>query len=291
VAIAQDVSASANSFSQFQFSVATLPVIAHYEFGTQSGRNVRNLNQLAKFFDPYGIAGTTTINQEWEIYPGGTYPGSFQSANWVFSPTSLDLTATIPAKGGLFQGGIDSAQITSQATYQPGVTGANTYAFEANIQVPGTQGMWSSFWFYTQNPMPGANDGSEIDVSEIAVENGQDAHDWASVIHGPGTGPVVYQRPGFRSCPWPGGCYNNGDLSAGFHLYQAVWNTKQISVFLDGTLLRTTNFKWTSPSPAQFIINLAVGSSNTTGLPGLQPTSLHEFPAKLRIEHLTVWGR
>jgi hypothetical protein len=38
-------------------------------------------------------------------------------------------------------------------------------------------------------------------------------------------------------------------------------------------------------------VNLAVGSSATQSLPGLQPVSLNEFPAALSIDHIKIWAK
>jgi hypothetical protein len=91
----------------FQQALAAVcgTTLSDYQFGTGSDRNLGNLTQLGSLFTPYGIAGTTVIQKEWERYQ------PFNSTNFAFTPRSLDLTATIPSGGGLWSGGINSGQI------------------------------------------------------------------------------------------------------------------------------------------------------------------------------------
>src|ERR1700761_4189298 len=95
----------------FLEAIQNLSVLQNYEFGTNSDRNVKTISQLSTIFSPYGIAGHNVINEEWERYQ------AFNTTNFAFTATSLNLTATIPSGGGLFPGGIDSGQIWTNATY------------------------------------------------------------------------------------------------------------------------------------------------------------------------------
>jgi hypothetical protein len=61
--------------------------------------------------------------------------------------------------------------------------------------------------------------------------------------------------------------------------------------YVDGKLIETQHFKWTSSVPPAFGINLAIGSSDTVALPGLIPNSLSEFPAVLSIEYISGWAK
>jgi hypothetical protein len=119
--------------------VAEMTPIASYTFGTAG--NVPDIPTLSEYFNPYGIAGTTTVNHEWEIYQ------PFNTANFVFTPEALNITATIPAGGGLFPGGINSGQLTTQATYTPGRTGYNSYATQVVMWIPDAVGAWPAQWF------------------------------------------------------------------------------------------------------------------------------------------------
>lgn len=259
----------------FGQAIAGMTVASNYIFGTGPGRTVQSLQQLATNFDPYGIAGTIVINNEWERYQ------LFNSQNFVFTNNSLNLTATLPANGGLFSGGINSGQIWTKKTYQPGVTGAQIYAFEVRMRIPNGPGMWPAAWFYTKQP--GINDTSEIDNPEFYDMEWQNMMDWTGFQHGPGQGPDIYSIKTNQYVWQPGLIF-----SADYHDYQTFWTPDAVYKYVDGTLIYAQSFKWTSRGPAQLGVNLAVGSPN---LPGLLPTSVSEFPAALSIDHITIWSK
>jgi hypothetical protein len=245
-----------------------------YKFGTNPDKNVVNLTQLSWYFNPYGIAGTTVINNEWERYQ------AFNSTNFQLTANSLDLVATIPHGGGLFSGGINSGQIWTQRTYQPGKTGANYYAFNVRMRTPGGPGMWPAAWFYTKQP--GVNDASEIDV-EFFNAQWQNEFDWTGYNHGAGLGNDFYS---IKTNQW---VWHPGlNFSAGYHDYQTIWTPDAVYKYVDGTLVLATYFKWTSGGPAQFGVNLAVGFP---AMPGMLPTSLSQFPARISIDSITIWQK
>lgn len=245
-----------------------------YKFGTNPDKNVVNLTQLSWYFNPYGIAGTTVINNEWERYQ------PFNPANFQFSYDSLDIVATIPQGGGLFPGGIHSGQIWTQRTFQPGKTGSNYYAFSVRMRTPGGPGMWPAFWLYTKQA--GVNDGSEIDV-EFFDALWQNEFDWTGYNHGPGAGADFYS---IKTNQW---VWHPGlNFSADYHEYQIIWTPDAVYKYVDGTLILATYFKWTSGGPAQLGINLAVGFP---GMPGMLPTSIYQFPASISIDSLTIYQK
>jgi hypothetical protein len=247
---------------------------AGYRFGTNATKNVINLTILSTYFSAYGIAGTNVINSEWERYQ------PFNASNFQLMPDSLDLVATIPQGGGLFPGGINSGQIWTQHTYQPVTTGAQYYAFSVRMKTPGGPGMWPAAWFYTKQP--GLNDDSEIDM-EFFDAQWQNEFDWSGFNHGAGTGADFYSIMTNQFVWHPG-----LNFSADYHEYQFIWTPDAIYKYVDGTLIKATWFKWTSNGPAQFGINLAVGTPN---MPGLLPTSVSQFPARISIDSLTIWQR
>lgn len=264
-----DPSTSA-TFSQ---ATAGMSVVNSFTFGTNAGSNITNLSQLATNFNPYGIAKQTVIHTEWERYQ------PFNSTNFVFTPSSLNLTATIASGGGLYPGGISSGQIWSKLTFQPGKTGSNVYALSARIKIPSGTGMWPSFWLFS----PSAGDASEIDAAEFQMMTYQNQFDWTGNNHG-GGGQTIYS---ILSNPWT--WHPGTDFSAAYHDYQVVWTPDATYKYVDGVLILAQTFQWTSNQPAQVGINLAVGS-NDSGNTGLIPNSLSEFPAALQLASLTLWG-
>lgn len=256
------------------FSEATqgMKNIAWYRFGTASGCTICNLQQLGSHFNPYGIAGKTVIHQEWERYQ------PFNNTNFGFTGDSLNITATIAQNGGLWPGGINSGQIWSQQLFKPGVTGYNTYAFTIRMKIPQGQGMWPATWLYPQKN----GDGSEIDIAEFETMQYQTMYDWTGFDEGRGVGSTIED---IRTNPWV--WHPGTNFSAGFHDYQLIWTRDATFKYVDGRLIYAQFFKWNAASAGQLGINLAVGS-NSSGLPGLHPNSLGEFPAKIQVESISI---
>jgi hypothetical protein len=259
----------------FGQAIQGMQVLNNYDFGTGPGKTVTNLQELAASFNPYGIAGTTVINQEWERYQ------PFNHQNFVFTNQTLDLTATIAPNGGLWPGGINSGQIWTKQMYTPDRTGYTVYAFEVRMKVPSGPGMWPAAWFYAMQP--GQTDGSEIDNPEFMVMNTQNQFDWTGYQHGPGQGAQLYS---IKTNQW---VWHPGlDFSADYHDYQTFWTPDAVYKYVDGTLVYAQSFRWTSPGPAQLGVNLAVGN---TASAGMRPTSLKQFPSALSIDHITIWAK
>lgn len=261
-----------DTFTQATAGMSTVNI---YLFGTAKGNNITNLTQLASSFNPYGISNTTVINSEWERYQ------PFNSTNFTFSPYSLNLTATIPTNGGLFPGGINSGQIWSKATYQPGKNGKNVYAVTVRMKFPSGTGMWPGVWMFS----PTAGDLSEVDIVEFMMMTYQNQYDWTGFDHGPGVGSHFYS---ILTNPW---VWHPGmDFSAGFHNYQVVWTPDATYKYFDDQLILADHFTWTSNKQAQLGVDLACGS-NGSSLPGLIPTSLAEFPSAVQIQYIIVQAK
>ena len=263
----------------FEQAIQTLQMqpIRWYCFGTGAGSTITNLTQLAALFNPYGVAAQTVIHQEWERYQ------PFNAQNFVFTPNSLNLTATIPAGGGLFNGGINSSQIWSKETFKPGLNGKQVYGFLARAKIPNGQGSWPGIWWYSPNGQDG--DGSEIDTLEFGIMKWQNQYDWSGFNHGPGVGSDIYS---IKSNPWT---WHPGiDFSADYHNYEMIWTPDATYKYFDSQLVYAQHFTWTARGAAQFGANLAVGSDQAD-LPGLQPTSLGQFPESLSIQYITIWAK
>ncbi len=259
----------------FTQATAGMTVVNSYTFGTASGNNITNLTQLANYFNPYGIAKQTVIDAEWQVYQ------PFNATNFVFTPNTLNLTATIPSGGGLVVGGINSGQIWSKQTYQPGKSGYNVYAISVSMQFPNGVGMWPGVWMFS----PVAGDASEVDIVEFEIMKYQTQFDWTSFDHGPGTGATIYS---LLTNPW---VWHPGvDFSDDFHSYQVVWTPDATFKYFDNQLIYATYFTWTSNQQAQLGLDLAVGS-NESSLAGLIPNSLSEFPSAMQIRSITVMGK
>ncbi len=235
-----------------------------YEFGTGSGRNT---SDLSANFNPYGIAGTSVINNEWQRYQ------SFNGTNHHITADRLELTAT-PDKGGIYNGGISSGQIATKETFYP--SNGKTYVFQVRAKIPHGTGLWPAFWLYAANDPHTA---SEIDAFEFFNSPTQDTHDWTGYDHGDGVGSDYYNimtnqwvwHPGF-------------DFADDYHTYTLVWKEGDIQKWVDDTQVKGTYFTWNGSAP-QVILNLAVG-----GDPNSPPSSSGTpFPAKFSLDFFKVW--
>jgi hypothetical protein len=289
--LSTDVSTSLSFFQAL--SSQSMNLTKSYTFGTGCNANVTNMTQLAASFDPYGIAGTGTINQEWEVYQNFTAGAGI---NFVFTATTLNLTATIPPGGGLFAGGINSGQIWTKATYTPGFAGVTVVAQEVVMQIPHGKGSWPAAWWYMKNASTPFNfpqaDGSEIDNPEFFVSNTENTFDWTGYSHPTprNTQPNFYQIPGMTDQNiWHPGT----DFANAFHSFQTYWTLDAVYRYVDGQLVKANSFTWgTGQNPAQFGIDLAVGTGSCIGCgQGQQPTSLSEFPMPLQVKSVKIWTK
>jgi hypothetical protein len=112
----------------------------------------------------------------------------------------------------------------------------------------------------------------------------QNEFDWTGGQAGPGMGAQIYSIK-TNSLIWHPGM----NFSAEFHDYQTLWTPSAVYKYVDGRLVHAQSFRWTAKGAAQLIVNLAVGSSDTVNLPGLQPTSVSQFPSALSIDHISIW--
>ena len=267
--------------ASFDQAIEGMAPVATYLFGTGPGRTVRSLDDLAADFDPYGIAGRTVIHKEWEVYQ------PFNRTNFVLSAKALNLTATIGRGTVPHQGGIHSGQIWTKATYTPGRTGYSVYAIDVRMRIPRQRGAWPAAWLYAkQTGKSDPTDGSEIDNPEFLINDNQDSYDWTGFQHGPKAGAELFS---LKTNPyvWHPGV----DFAARYHDYQTVWTPTRVYKYVDGKLVYASCFEWTSQGNAQLGINLAVGTSATEHLQGLQPTSKTKFPIVLSVESVRIWGR
>jgi beta-glucanase (GH16 family) len=259
----------------FSQAVSGWKTLNYHSFGTNAGKTIQNVQQLGQLFNPYGIAGTTVIDQEWQRYQ------PFNNTNFVFTPNTLNLTATIPSGGGLFPAGINSGQIWSKQTYQPGKNGVNAIGVCILMQFPSGAGMFPALWMFS----PVSGDSSEIDIVEFMMMEWQNQYDWVGVNHGPGAGSDIYS---LNTNPW---VWQPGiDFSAAPHWYSVIWTPDATYKYFDDKLIRASYYTWTSNQQAQLGVNLAVGSNNS-GAPGLMPNSLSEFPSALQLQSIWIVAR
>lgn len=220
-------------------------------------------------FNPYGIAGTSVINQEWQRYQ------TFNTTNHKIIGGKLELTA-LANLGGVYSGGISSGQICSKEVFYP--RNGIQYAFVLRAKVPKKTGAWPAFWLYNPGVQSGGTN-SEIDIMEIFDTPTQNTFDWTGYDHGSGVGTTYYSimtnqwvwHPGF-------------DFSSDYHDYILVWQEGNIEKWVDNTQVKGTIFNWFGPDP-QVLVNLAMGGSVNNN-----PTAA-SFPAVYSIESLKIYTR
>jgi hypothetical protein len=84
--------------------------------------------------------------------------------------------------------------------------------------------------------------------------------------------------------------YNSAtDYSGAYHHWQLYWTPDATYDYIDGTMVKASNYHWTSSRLAQVILNLAVGSlQNGIGTNDLFPLASANFPMGFNIKELTI---
>lgn len=247
------------------FDLSGYTLYKNYNFGTAAGNNVTNITQLAVDFNPYAIAGTTVINNEWQRYQ------TFNTTNHAFTTNDLALTA-VANLGGIFNGGISSGQIASKETFYP--RNGRTWVLQVRAKVPNKTAAWPAFWMYAKQA---PNTPSEIDIFEFFDTPTQNSFDWTGYDHGTGVGSN-YHNIMTNQWVWHPGF----DFAADYHVYTLVWKEGDIQKWVDGTWVKGTNFTWNGSDP-QAIINLAIGGSNNNN-----PVS-STFPCQYLVDYFKVY--
>ncbi|MFJ6198147.1 discoidin domain-containing protein [Micromonospora sp. NPDC092111] len=155
---------------------------------------------------------------------------------------------------------------------------------EARVRVPKGNGFWPAFWmmgadFLTGRPWPY---NGEIDIMEVLGRNTQEAY---STLHAP-----AYNGGGGYGQKYaaPGGV----DLSTGFHVWSAEWDSRGITFKIDGQTVFTaskatvesTRGPWVFDHPFYLILNLAVGGDFPGPVDGTTP-----FPSRMLVDYVRVY--
>ncbi|MYA08708.1 MAG: glycoside hydrolase family 16 protein [Holophagales bacterium] len=241
--------------------------------------------------------GTALDASRWNIQTGdGTAEGipgwgnnelqSYRAANISVSDGVLVITAREEDAG-------DGHAYTSGRINTAGKLDKTYGRFEARIQAPGGQGLWSAFWMLpTDSAYGGWAAGGEIDILEVFSRDpgpfaqGALHYGMASPLN-----TVDYAR------------YSEVDPSDGFHVYAVEWDEEEIRWFVDGVHFHTVrrNGYWnyyrdaatnahvsggvSAPfdRPFHLLLNLAVGGN----LPG-EPVA-GALPGELRVDYVRVY--
>ncbi len=154
--------------------------------------------------------------------------------------------------------------------------------FEARIQIPRGQGLWSAFWMLGADidavgwPLCG-----EIDIMENV---GMEPRLVQSALHGPGysAGAALTSTYALPS---------DAAFAADYHLYTVEWEADEIRFYVDDTLYKTrvpgdapAGAKWVYDHPFFLLLNLAVGGK----WPG-DPDLTTEFPSTMKIDYVRAY--
>ena len=244
-------------------------VLTHdFTFG-KSG-NITSIEELDAYFNPYGIAGTNVINQEWQRYQ------PFNSSNFVFTDSTLQLRA-LTDLGGIEDGGISSGQIVTEEGFYP--SEGKTLLIQLRAKIPHGEGTWPAFWMYS--PGGSGTTDSEIDIFEFFNSETQNTYDWTGFNHGSGVGDDYYSimtnqwvwHPGF-------------DFSEEYHVYTLIWKEGDVQKWVDKNLVLGTYFEWYGPDPV-IIVNLAMGGKPNNP-PNAQETP---FPSIFSLDYLRIYEK
>ncbi|MCY3966145.1 MAG: family 16 glycosylhydrolase [Acidobacteria bacterium] len=234
---------------------------------------------------------------KWNIQTGdGTAEGipgwgnnelqSYQAANISVSDGVLVITAREEDAG-------DGHAYTSGRINTAGKLDKTYGRFEARIQAPGGQGLWSAFWMLpTDSAYGGWAAGGEIDILEVFSRD-----------------PSPFAQAALQyGMAWPLNTfdyarYSGVDPADDFHVYAVEWDEQEIRWFVDGAHFYTvrrdrywnyyrdtgTNARVSGGVSAPFdrpfhlLLNLAVGGN----LPG-EPVA-GALPGELKVDYVRVY--
>jgi beta-glucanase (GH16 family) len=156
--------------------------------------------------------------------------------------------------------------------------------FEALIQIPRGQGIWSAFWMlgadFEQSGWPTCG---EIDILENIGKEPSTIH---GTIHGPG-------YSGGNGIGSPFSLPAGQNFADAFHLYAVEWSPDVIRFFVDEQLYATRNpadlprdAKWVFDHPFFIILNVAVGGD----WPG-NPDLTTKLPQSMLVDYVRVYKR
>jgi beta-glucanase (GH16 family) len=226
-----------------------------------------------------GAAGTKPDPAKWTIDPGTGQNNELQfytsnlNAN-MDGAGSLIIEARREAAGG--------RQFTSHRMNTSNKFHVQYGRIEARVRVPKGNGFWPAFWmmgadFLTGRPWPY---NGEIDIMEVLGRNTNEAY---STLHAP-----AYNGGNGYGQRYPAGV----DLSTGFHVFGAEWDSRGITFKLDGQTVfvaskataESTRGPWVFDHPFYLILNLAVGGDFPGPVDGTTP-----FPSRMLVDYVRVY--
>lgn len=291
-------------------------VSSHDSTTVTLGSNVTLPNGTSVEFLPVYVVGASAITNGSLLtisagVPSGLAVGSFYNnvTNGTFGirrvqsipdGTHIQLDGNVTVTAGnlvFFSPPVTSGQIWTKAGYQPGHNGASFIAMQltATIPVTASRGAWPAWWLYSKTSDGFSFDASEIDMFEYFYTATSGSNAFTSNIHGGSYNATKFQRSiGSGSSKWDSfGFYRPGfDYASAQHTFELIWTPDKLYRFVDGQLIITTDYIWSSNDTAQMGLDLACGSFLTAFLgTNFYPQSTGQFPFAYKVSEIKIWQR
>jgi len=286
-------------------SAVTLPNLCRCEF-------------LPFYVVPGVSSGTSISTLTFPSVPAAVQPGMMYTniTNGTFAArrvvsttaTTVTLDGTVsPSSGNLiwFQPPITSGQIWSKDGFQPGKTVINgatisSVCMELTCTLPqstagqsgAARGAWPAFWLYSRSSEGFTFDSSEIDIFEFFNSLTAGSTGYTSNIHGGLYNATRYQASvGSGNNHWnSSGFYTTSELGGAQHKFQMIWTPDLVYRYIDGRLVVSTDFQWSSNCTAQWSCDLAMGSALNAFLTiFFYPRATSQFPVTFAINEVKIW--
>lgn len=212
--------------------------------------------------------------------------------------TTVTISSNITSSSGAtiaFTPAIDSAQIWTKELFRPhAYDGHNILAMELECKIPDVSKItaWPAFWLFpNQNdPAPlssGSTTSSEIDMMDLFTYSNNGSTNNFIATHGNSltTKSDFYLHPS-----WSSGSLKGNNSGRKDRKIQFVWLSNKVYYYLDGVLIRASNFTYNYYKSAEVGVNLAIGSiKNSFHSNGYYPIDVSIFPLAYRIKRLRIW--
>jgi hypothetical protein len=275
--------------------------------------------EFLPFFVVPGVsAGTSTSILTFPSVPAAVQNGMMYTniTNGTFAarrvtgttPTTVGLDGTVsPSAGNLiwFQPPITSGQIWSKDGFQPGKTVINgktvsSVCMEFTVTLPqsaagqngAARGGWPAIWIYSRSSEGFSFDASELDLIELFLSLTAGSNGYTGNVHGGLYNATDYQASvGSGNNHWnSSGFYTTTDLGGSQHKIQMAWTPDMVYSYLDGRLVKSTKFIWSSQCTGQWSCDLAMGSAINAFLTiFFYPRATSQFPVRFVINEVKIY--
>lgn len=212
----------------------------------------------------------------------------------VVSKTATTVVVDTPVSGGtgttwVFYPAILSGQAWSRFRFMPEAAEDQTMiAMEFLCQTPNAADLsaWPAWWLFTDtsDPNPGAGSGStEIDMMDMFTYWNNDSTN--NYLPTSSTATDLYTHPDFAN-----GSLTGNNTGWKERKLQFVWKADRAYFYIDDVLIRVRAITYNQYKRAQFAMNLAMGSMQTSfHSNGFFPIDFSRLPMKFRVKSWKFW--